>query len=54
MHVNWHVKDYSEDPEHIKKVSAQTLWYEDAERLKEKEKLVEGDATKYKPRPPDP
>jgi len=48
------VEEYSEDPEHIRKVLGQTMWYGNTKKMKEKEKLVGGDSANYKPQPQPP
>lgn len=47
-------EEYSQNPDHIHKISGHTLWYKDLKKLKGKSKMVEGELAKYRPRPPPP
>lgn len=46
--------EYSQNPEHIHKITGHTLWYKNTKKLKGKQKMVEGDLANYRPRPPGP
>ena len=41
-------EEYSQNPDHIHKISGHTLWYKDLKKLKGKSKMVEGDLAKYR------
>ena len=41
-------EEYSQNPDHIHKISGHTLWYKDLKKLKGKTKMVEGDLAKYR------